>query len=178
MFTMVDDSTVFTHLSCLDVKRATSPDQLSSRFLKEVVSEIVVLLTNLFLQQKVVQLAWKQSHITPIYKYGTPDDPPNYQPIAVIPVVAKILEKIVATQLGMYLEQNNLLHSYQGACRGKSIEEILLLAVDHVATLLDKGNIVCAAFIDLRKAFDLLDHCLLLQRISELGVHCEVLEWF
>ena len=78
----------------------------------------------------------------------------------------------------MYLEQNNLLHSYQGACRGKSIEEILLLAVDHIATLLDKGNVVCAALIDLRKAFDSLDHCFLLQRISELGVHCEVLEWF
>ena len=76
----------------------------------------------------------------------------------------------------MYLEQNNLLHSYQGACRGKSIEEILLLAVDHIATLLDKGNVVCAALIDLRKVFDSLDHCLLLQRISELGVHCEVLE--
>ena len=128
----------------------------------------------MFLQQKVVQLAWKESNITPIYKYGTPDDPSNYRPIAVIPVVTKI----VATQLGMYLEQNNLLHSYQGACRGKSIEEILLLVVDHIATLLDKGNVVCVALIDLRKAFDSLDHCLLLQRISELGVHCEVLEWF
>ena len=52
------------------------------------------------------------------------------------------------------------------------------MAVDHIATLLDKGSVVCAAFIDLRKAFDSLDHCLLLQRISELGVHCEVLEWF
>ena len=43
---------------------------------------------------------------------------------------------------------------------------------------LDKGSVVCAAFIDLIKAIGLLDHCLLLQRISECGVHCEVLEWF
>jgi len=54
----------------------------------------------------------------------------------------------------------------------------LLLAVDHNAASLDKGNVVCAAFIDLRKAFDSLDHCLLLQRISELGVRSAVVERF
>ena len=69
MLPMVDDSTVFAHLSSLDVKKSTGPDQLSSRFLKEVASEIVVPLTNLFnysLQHKVVPRAWKESHITPI----------------------------------------------------------------------------------------------------------------
>ena len=55
---------------------------------------------------------------------------------------------------------------------------LLLLAVDHTATSLDRGSVVCAAFLDLRKAFDSLDHCLLLQRISELGVHSTVVEWF
>ena len=94
-------------------------------------------------------------------------------------MVAKILEIIVATQLSMFLELNNLLHPHQAAYRcGKSTEDILLLAVNHNATLLDKGSVVCAAFIDLRKAFDSLDHCLLLERISKLGVHCQVLEWF
>ena len=170
----IDYSTVSTHLSSLDVKKSTGPDQLLSRFLKEVASEVVVPLTNLFnysLQHKVVPLAWKRSHITPIYKGGAPDDPSNYQPIAVLP------ENIVATQLSMFLELNNLLHPHQGAYRcGKSTEDILLLAVDHIAALLDKGSVVCAAFIDLRKAFDSLDHCLLLERISKLGVHCQVLE--
>ena len=82
----------------------------------------------------------------------------------------------------MYLEQNNLLHPHQGAyCCGKSTEDILLLAVDHNATLLDKGSVVCPTFIELRKAFDSLDHCLICYYRgfnSELGVHCEVLEWF
>ena len=124
-------------------------------------------------------LAWKRSHITPVFKGGAPNDPSNYPPIAVVPVVAKILERIVATQLSVYLERNNLLHPHQGVyCCGKSTEDILLLAADYIATLLDKGCVVCAAFIDLRKAFDSLDHCLLLQRISDLGVHCHVLEWF
>ena len=182
MFAKIDYATVLTHLSSLDVGKSTGPDQLSSRFLKEVAGEVIVPLTNLFnysLQHTVVPLAWKRSHITPLFKGGAPNDPSNYRPIAVVPVVAKILEKIVATQLGTYLEQNNLLHPHQGAyhCR-KSTEDILLLAVDYIATLLDRGCVVCGAFIDLRKAFDSLDHYLLLQRISELGVHCQVLEWF
>ena len=70
MFAMVD---AFTYLLSLDVKKATGPDQLSSQFVKEVASEIVIPQTNLFnysLQHKVVQLAWKESHITPIYKGG------------------------------------------------------------------------------------------------------------
>ena len=176
--TRFDSSTVFAHLSSLDVRKSTGPDDLSSRFLKEVASEIAEPLTSLFnysLQEKVVPTAWKRSHITPVHKGGASDDPSNYRPIAVVPVVAKVLEKIVSTQLSMYLERNNLLHPHQGAYRsGKSTEDILLLAVDRIATSLDKRNVVCAAFIDLRKAFDSLDHCLLLQRISELGVHSMV----
>jgi len=94
-------------------------------------------------------------------------------------VVAKVLEKIASSQLSTYLERNNLLHPHQGAYHsGRSTEDILLLAVDQIATSLNKGGVVCAAFIDLRKAFDSLDHCLLLQRVSELGVHSTVVEWF
>jgi len=62
---------------------------------------------------KLVPSVWKRSHTTPVHKGGATDDSSNYHPIAVIPVVAKILEKIVSTQLSMYLEQNNLLHPHQ-----------------------------------------------------------------
>ena len=111
MFAKIDYATVLTHLLSLNVEKSTGSDQLSSRFLKEVASKVVVPLTNLFnysLQHKAVPLAWKRSHITPVFKDGAPNNPFNYRPIAVVPVVAKILEKTVATQLGMYLERNNL----------------------------------------------------------------------
>ena len=52
-----------------------------------------------------------------------------------------------------------------------------MFAIGHITTLLDKGSVVYAVSIDLRKAFVSLDHCLLLRWISVLGVHCEVLEW-
>ena len=57
----------------------------------------------------------------------------NYRPISVVPILAKVLEKIVSVQFIQYLEMNNLLHPHQGAFRcGKSTEDILLLTVDHI----------------------------------------------
>ena len=92
----------------------------------------------------------ENSHITPLHKGGTEDDPTNYRPIAVVSIIAKILEKIVATQLSIYFESREVLHPHQGAYRrGKSTEDILLVAVDIVSNCLDKGETVCAAFLDL-----------------------------
>ena len=91
-----------------------------------------------------------------------------------VPILAKVLEKIVLMQFSQYLEKNNLLHPHQGAFRcGKSTEDILLLTVDHIVNSLDVGKSVCAAFLDLKKAFDSLDHCILLQRVTG-----PVLRWF
>ena len=105
-------------------------------------------------------------------------DPGNYRPIAVVPVVAKILEKMIACQLSTYLEECHLLHPHQGAYRcGKSTSDILLLAVDHIVQSVDVGRAICVSFLGLRKAFNSLDHCILLQRIYDLCVSSQAL-WF
>ena len=80
-----------------------------------------------------------------------------------VPVIAKVLEKFVASQLNGYCEDNQLLSPYQGAyhngCgRPRSTEQILLFAVDTIVNALNHRQVVCAAFLDLRKAFDSLDH--------------------
>ena len=174
-------STVLFHLSTLDVSKSTGPNGLSAAFLSEVANEIAVPLTNLYnqsLHDRFIPVGWKQSYITPVYKGGKCDDPSNYRPILVVPILAKVLEKFVSVQLIQYLE-NNLLHPHQGAFRcGKSTEDILLLTVDHIVNTLGVGKSVCAAFLDLKKAFDSSDHCTLLQRIGNLGVVGSVLRWF
>ena len=181
-FHEISPCTVFSHLSKLDVTKAMGPDGLSATFLKAIAEVIFIPLTSLYnqsLREGVIPTMWKQSSITPIHKGGSHDDPSNYRPISVAPILAKILEKIVSNQLSSYLEANHLLHPHQGAFRcGKSTSDILLLAVDHIVNSLDCGKVVCAAFLDLRKAYDSLDHCTLLQRIEELGVAKSVLKWF
>ena len=181
-FNEIPVSVVLSHLNNLDVTKSTGPDGLSARFLKAISNEIAKPLAQLYndsLHSGIVPSDWKRSQIAPLHKGGAEDDPTNYRPIAVVSIIAKILEKIVATQLSDYFESNNLIHPHQGAYRhGKSTEDILLVAVDTIVTCLDKGDVVCASFLDIRKAFDSLDHCVLLRRLFDLGVSYHALHWF
>ena len=155
---------------------------MSARFLKAISDEIAVPLTWLYndsLRSGVIPSDWKRSHIMPVHKGGAEDDPTKYRPIAVVSIIAKILERIVATQSSDYFVGNELVLPHQGAYNhGRSTEDILLVAVDTIVTYLDKGDAVCAAFLDILKAFDSLDHCTLLCRLSDLGVSCAALRWF
>ena len=75
-----------------------------------------------------------------------------------MPIVAKVFEKMIASQLNIFLEHHHLLHTHQGAYRhGRSADQILMYAVDTIVQAVDAGDCVCAAFLDLRKAFDSLD---------------------
>ena len=83
----------------------------------------------------------------------------------VVSVVVKVLEKIVATKLFAYLKSTAQLQPYQAAYRfGKSTEDILRVADDIISDSIDSGNAVCVAFLELKKVFDSLDHCILLQK--------------
>ena len=99
--------------------------------------------------------------------------------LKVVPVVSKVLEKVVADQLGLFLESHHSLNNFQGTyCHGRSTEHIIFYVVDTIAQVLDNEDSVCAAFLDLRKTFDLLDHCHLLQRLFDLGISEVELTWF
>jgi len=81
----------------------------------------------------------------------------------VVPILAKILEKIVAAQLNQYYI---LLWPHQGAyCYGKSTENVLLVAMDFITQCLDDGKAVCVPVLYFHKAFDSLDHRLLLDKL-------------
>ena len=181
-FSIVSEPVILSLLSHLDVRKSVGPDGLSARFLKEAAEQIVSPLTKIYnksLVSGVVPQDWKCSNVTPVHKGGPCNDPGNFRPISVVPIVAKILEKVVSNQLHSFLERNELLSPYQGAYRrGKSTEQILLVASDAIAQALDSGKSSCIAFLDLRKAFDSLDHVLLLQRLHRLGVCGKAIAWF
>ena len=75
-----------------------------------------------------------------------------------MPVAAKVLEKLISIQLSSYLEDHGLLYNHQGAHCRRSADQILLFVTDTITCALDRGSTVCAVFLDLRKAFDSLDH--------------------
>ena len=181
-FQPIQSTEVLSALKGLDTRKSAGPDGIPALFLHQVAEEIAEPLSYIYnhsLNTGTVPLAWKRSNITPVHKGGDFDNPGNFRPISVVPVMAKVLEKFISNQLGSFLVNHHLLNDLQGVYRhGRSTDHILLYAVDTITQALDAGNSVCAAFLDLRKAFDSLDHHVLLHRLLNLGVSGTELRWF
>ena len=112
-------------------------------------------------------------------KKGIKSDPNNYRPISVIPVVSKVFEKIVYNQLYHYLDSNKLLLGCQSGFRSlHSTLTALLEATDAWSVNIDNGLLNGVVFIDLTKAFDTIDHKIILRKMSYLGVDQAAVKWF
>ena len=126
-----------------DSKKATSLDKIPCKILKLAVNIIGPSLTHIFNQSIAVSIfptEWKLARVSPIYKKGKKDDPNNYRPISVIPVVAKIFEKLVHEQLYNYLNDNDLLANCQSGFRSlHSTLTALLIATENWSLNIDNG---------------------------------------
>ena len=113
---------------------------------------------------------WKLAKVTPIFKNGSKSDLNNYRPISVIPAAAKIFEKVIYNQLYNYLNVNDLLTSCQSGFRSlNSTLTALLETSNNWCANVDKGLLNGVIFIDLKKAFDTIDHEIILQNLLNMG---------
>ena len=123
---------------------------------------------------------WLTSSFTPIPKKPSHDKNvfKNNRPVSNIPFLSKLVEKIVAHQLTSYLTANSLLEPLQSAYRKfHSTETALLKVHNDICLSVDSGNYVLLILLDLSAAFDTIDHKILLQRLSHLGISGIALKW-
>ena len=96
--------------------------------------------------------------VKPLYKKGSRTDPLNYRPISLLPLLSKVIERIVLDQLNIYLETNDILFKYQSGFRSRhSVNTCLSHLSNKVLTGFDSGKSTGMVLIDLQKAFDTLD---------------------
>ena len=167
-------------LSTLNPKKAVGLDDVSSLFLRDAANSVLVPIThiiNLSITTETVPSAFKEARVVPLFKMGSKLDPSNYRPVSILCVLSKILERAVNTQLNEYLEKRGLLFENQSGFRnGYSTDSCLIGLTDYVKSEMSRGNLVGMVLIDLCKAFDTVDHSILIEKLRAIGVSSTA--WF
>lgn len=173
---------VFSFLNKLNKSKAIGLDKISARLIRECADLICIPICDIFNQSINLGIFpddWKCARVTPLFKEGNRDNLNNYRPISVISVVAKVFERIVYDQLYAYLKEHNIICKYQSGFRTiHSTVTALLEATDNWAYNIDSGKINAVVFLDLKKAFDTVDHEILLSKLNHYGIQGNTYQWF
>ena len=172
-FNMIDEGQIVNAINKIDTSKPCGPSNIPIWAIKDGIDELKVHLTyimNLIILNSSFPDSLKLANVTPVYKKGDKSDPTNYRPISVTPVLSKIFEKILVNQISKFLIDNEILNPTQfGFQVRKSAQDALLYLSETLRSELDRNNTVHAAFLDLSKAFDSLNHDILNIKLQEIG---------
>lgn len=181
-FKEITSSEVKSILKKLKRNKASGCDEIPVSLIIDGATEIAGPLSHLInrsMEDSVFPSGEKCAKVTPIYKSGDKALMDNYRPISVLPVFSKVIERVVYNQIYSYLEDNNLLSKRQfGFRRKSSTQHAVTILSDYVRQNMDKGLMTGAVFLDLKKAFDTVDHSRLLSKLPLYGIKNEELLWF
>ena len=181
-FSRISVQEVLSALNQLNLRKSPGLDGISVKLLKDTSDVIAQPLANIFnlsLQTGIFPDDWKIAKISPVFKEGNKTDCGNYRPISVISVVAKLFEGLVYNQLRTFISDNNILVKQQSGFRSQhSTETALLGSTNEWLYNMDSGLINGVLFLDLKKAFDTVDHEILLKKLHLYGIKGTPYAWF
>lgn len=168
------ENEVILLINNLNTKKSNGPDNIPASLLKNNVLEFAKILSqifNLILQTGDYPDCLKIAKVVPIFKAGESWDCNNYRPISTLSVFNKILEKMLVTRLTNFLNIHEVLYKFQyGFRQGSSTQTAIIELVDDVIDAIDSGKFMGGLFLDLKKAFDTLNHEILLRKLECYGI--------
>ena len=165
-------------------KKSTGFDNIDSYIVKQIAPQIVNQLANIFNKSfltGIVPSKLKIAKVIPLYKTKDPALFSNYRPISLLPFFSKILERLMHNRLYNFLTEHNILQvsmNQFGFRKNYSTFLALMDLVDNISKNIDEGNYSIGIFLDLSKAFDTIDHTILLDKLCRYGIRGVTLNWF
>ena len=161
---------LLSSINSLDIHKATELDGLTPKIIKpscNVIANPLLQIINICIHTGTFPASLKLAKMLTIFKGGDKSDPSNYRPISILSVISKLIEKHVTKQLFGYLNKYDLLHKSQSGFRKHhSCNTALISLLDKWLKSIEEGELVGAIFFDLRKAFDVVDHSILLEKLK------------
>ena len=166
----------------LNTSKAQGEDGIGPSILKTCSEQIVVSITSMInnsIASGIFPDRLKHAFVLPIFKNGSKDDPNNYRPISILNTISKIFERHVANQMHKYFAKTNIIHNTQSGFRkAHSCQTALTYMIDKFMNGIDEGNLVGTVFLDLKKAFDLVDHTILIHKLKLYHFDPKAVKWF
>ena len=136
-----------------------------------VILPVLTELINRSLLTSVFPSAWKESVVIPILKEGDHEVANNNRPVSLLPALSKICERAALNQLTEYTTRQNCLTEHQNGNKKKhSTETLHIFMSDMILEAMDRKQVTALVLLDLSKAFDSIEHGILLRKLRELGV--------
>lgn len=175
------EAAVEEKLKQLNPNKSSGPDELHPRVLSElqsVISKPLSIIMQKSLDEGILPQAWKDAHVSPIFKKGMKNKTNNYRPVSLTSVICKILESIIRDHIMLHIQKHDLLTKHQhGFVPGRSCSTQLVACLDIWTAILDRGSNMDAVYLDFSKAFDSVPHHRLCLKLQHYGIQGKVLGW-
>jgi hypothetical protein len=146
---------------------------------KDYLKEPIAILVNCSFSSGIFPAILKYSQVSPIHKTGNPSSISNYRPICLLSDLSKIFEKCMYIRLLNYLTKFSIISAHQfGFQKGKSTINAILSLTEYIYSALNSKKHVISIFVDLQKAFDTVNHGILLDKLNYYSIRGIALSWF
>ena len=176
-----DEKEISKIISSLNPKKSLGPSSIPVHILKNntnILAKPISTLINQSFEKGEFPECLKIAQVTPVHKKGDTTICSNYRPISILSVFSKIFEKCMYKRIYSFLNKYKLIYKRQFGFRAAhSTNHALASLVEYIKEKIDNNNYVCGVFIDLQKAFDTVDHNILLHKLENYGIPGRANDW-